>query len=265
MGKLTNKVAVVTGAAMGNGLGISKVLAKHGAKIALVDISDQLDSTVKKLQAQGVDCIGVHMNVADTQSVTAGVKEIIQHFGTIDCLMNNAGIIKLGSLLNTSDEERDQQFDVNIKGVWNVTKAVLPTMIENKKGRICNMSSVTGVMVADEGECAYATTKAAIMGFTRACAREVAKYDITVNAILPGYIQTPMADAIANESTPDDPSQTTKGIADAVPLGKRLGTIEEVGELAAFLLSDEASYMTATPVVIDGGSTLPETVSVGAE
>lgn len=265
MGKLDGKVALITGSAMGNGLGIAKVLAKHGAKVALADVSPKLPDTVKKLESDGYDVFGVKMDVSNTESVQEGVKKVVEHYGTIDCLMNNAGIIKLGSLLNTSDESRDLQFNVNIKGVWNVSKAVLPIMIKNKKGRICNMSSVTGVMVADPGECAYATTKAAIMGFTRALAREVAQYGITANAILPGYIQTPMADQIANESTPDDPSQTTKGIADAVPLGHRLGKIEEIGELAAFLLSDEASYITATPVQIDGGSTLPETVSVGAE
>ncbi len=103
--------------------------------------------------------------------------------------MNNAGVIKLGSLLETTDEQRDLQFDINIKGVWNVTKAVLPTLIAKQAGHICNMSSVTGVKVADPGECAYATTKAAIMGFTRAVAREVAEYGITANAILPGYVQ----------------------------------------------------------------------------
>ncbi|GEO68880.1 SDR family oxidoreductase UcpA [Levilactobacillus acidifarinae] len=265
MSDLAGKVVLVTGAAMGNGLGIVKVLAAHGAKVALADISEKLDETVHNLQAANYDVFGVKMNVAETTSVQQGVAQVIEHYGTIDGLMNNAGIIRLGSLLNTSDQDRDLQFSININGVWNVTKAVLPTMIAHKKGRICNMSSVTGVMVADPGECAYATTKAAIMGFTRAVAREVAQYGITANAILPGYIQTPMADQIAQESTPDDPNQTTQGIASAVPLQHRLGTIEEVGELAAFLLSDRASYLTATPVVIDGGSTLPETVSVGSE
>lgn len=263
MGLLTGKVALITGAAMGNGKGIAQVLARKGAKVALADIAPELTTTVTELNSQGLDAFGVHVDVADTASVQAGVAEVLEHFGTIDCLVNNAGIIKLGSLLSTSDADRDRQFAININGVWNVTKAVLPTMIEKKAGRICNLSSVTGVMVADPGECAYATTKAAIMGFTKACAREVAEYGITVNAILPGYIQTPMTDDIAKQSSPNDPGATTTGIQKAVPLGKRLGTIEEVGNLAAFLVSDESSYITGTPVVIDGGSTLPETVSVG--
>ncbi|MFD1441656.1 SDR family oxidoreductase UcpA [Lacticaseibacillus hegangensis] len=262
--ELTGKVVLVTGAAMGNGLGIARVVAKHGAKVALADISPKLDETVASFTQDGYEAFGVKMDVSSTESVKAGVQQVLDHFGTIDGLMNNAGVIKLGSLLATSDKDRDFQFDINIKGVWNVTKAVLPTLIANKSGHICNMSSVTGVKVADPGECAYATTKAAIMGFTRAVAREVAEYGITANAILPGYVQTPMADQIARESTPDDPDVTTRGIADAVPLQKRLATIDEIGELASFLLSDRASYITATPVVIDGGSTLPETVSVGA-
>lgn len=262
MKKLNGKVALVTGGAMGNGLGIAKVLAKHGAKVAIADISPELTRTIEKLKAAQYDVFGVEMDVSDTASVQKGVKEIVDYYGTIDVLMNNAGVIRLGSLLDTTDEERDFQFNVNINGVWNVTKAVLPLMIEKRRGRICNMSSVTGTMVADPGECAYATTKAAVLGFTKGLAREVAEYGITVNAILPGYIETPMAEQIARESTPEDPNLTTQGIVDGVPLG-RMGRIEEVGDLAAFLLSDEAAYITGTSVVIDGGSTLPETISVG--
>lgn len=262
MKKMDNKVALVTGAAMGNGFGIAKVLAKHGAKVVLADISDKVDASAKELKDQGFEALAVKMDVSNPESVKAAVDKVISVYGRIDALVNNAGVIRLGNLLDTTDKVRDFHFNININGVWNVTKAVLPFMKERKYGRIVNMSSVTGVSVADPGECAYATTKAAIMGFTRAVAREVAQDKITCNAILPGYIQTPMADQIAKESSPDDPSATTKGIADAVPLG-RLGHIEEVGELAAFLASDESSYITGTPVVIDGGSTLPETVSVG--
>ena len=133
---------------------------------------------------------------------------------------------------------------------------------KNKYGKIVIMSSVTGPMVADEGETAYATTKAALWGFTKALAREVANDGITVNAICPGYILTPMAEQVARESDPDNPDAVIKGIAGGVPIG-RLGNILEIGELAAFLASDESTYITGTQVVIDGGSTLPETVSVG--
>ncbi|NYV27965.1 SDR family oxidoreductase UcpA [Streptobacillus felis] len=261
MKKLENKVVVVTGAAMGNGFGIAKVMGKYGAKLVLTDIAP-LDDAVNELKKLGYEAMGIHMDVSNSYEVKNGIEKVIEKYGRIDTLVNNAGIIRLGSLLETSDEIRDFHFNVNINGVWNVTKAVMPYMQKERYGRIVNLSSVTGFMVVDKGECAYATTKAAIMGFTRAVAREAAEYNITCNAILPGYILTPMAEQIANESNPSNPDSVIDGIASAVPLG-RLGTIEEVGEVAAFLGSDESSYITGTPIVIDGGSTLPETVSVG--
>src|SRR5699024_3544537 len=121
---------------------------------------------------------------------------------------------------------------------------------------------VTGPMVADSGEVAYATTKAAILGFTKALAAELVTDGIRVNAILPGYIRTPMVDGMAKETNPGNPESVVEGIAAGIPMG-RLGTIEELGELAAFLASDESSYITAQGIVIDGGSTLPETMSMG--
>ena len=161
-----------------------------------------------------------------------------------------------------SDELRDMHFDINIKGTWNVTKSVLPYMREAKDGSIVNLSSVTGPMVADSGEVAYATTKAALIGFTKALAQEVVDDKIRVNAILPGYIMTPMVEGMAKESNPEDPDKVVQGIAMGIPM-KRLGTIEELGELTAFLASKEASYITGQGIVIDGGSTLPETMSMG--
>ena len=123
-------------------------------------------------------------------------------------------------------------------------------------------SSVTGDMVADPGEVAYATTKAALVGFTKALAREMAPHNIRVNCICPGYVQTPLVEGMASQSDPDDPTRAISAIAHAVPLG-RLGTPDECGELCAFLASNEASYITGTQMVIDGGSTLPETTSMG--
>ena len=159
------------------------------------------------------------------------------------------------------DDLRDYHFDINIKGTWNVTKACLPYM-KNRKASIINLSSVTGPMVADSGEVAYATTKAAILGFTKSLAAELVTDDIRVNAILPGYIRTPMVDNMAKLSNPENPDSVVNGIAMGIPM-KRLGTIEELGELTAFLASDEASYITGQGIVIDGGSTLPETMTMG--
>ncbi len=263
MGKLDGRVAVVTGAAMGNGEGIARVLASHGAHVALWDVSERVFETAKSIEAEGLKASAFKVNVTSFEDCRKAASALVEAQGKIDILCNNAGVIRLGNFLDMSDEVRDFHFDVNIKGVWNCTKSVLPNMIENKYGRVVIMSSVTGPIVADEGETAYATTKAALWGFNKALAREVAKYGITCNAICPGYIMTPMAEQIAKESAPDNPDSVIAGIAGGVPLG-RLGDIREIGELAAFLSSDESSYITGTQVVIDGGSTLPETVSVGA-
>ena len=194
-------------------------------------------------------------------NVTAAINDINNRWGKIDILVNNAGVCMLEKFENMDDELRDRHFDINIKGTWNVTKACLPYM-KNHKGSIINLSSVTGPMVADPGEVAYATTKSAILGFTKSLAAELVEDDIRVNAIMPGYIRTPMVEKMAKVSSPEDPESVIKGIADAIPM-KRMGTIEEIGELAAFLASDEASYVTAQGVVIDGGSTLPETMTMG--
>lgn len=261
-GKLDGRVAVVTGAAMGNGEGIARRLAKHGAHAVLWDISQKVSDTAASINSKDGKATPLKVDVTDFKACQNAADKTIAEYGKIDILCNNAGVIRLANFLDMSDEVRDFHFDVNIKGVWNSTKAVLPNMLKNKYGRIVVMSSVTGPMVADEGETAYATTKAALWGFTKALAREVAKDGITVNAICPGYILTPMAEQIAKESDPENPDSVIEGIAKGVPLG-RLGDKHEIGELAAFLCSNESSYITGTQIVIDGGSTLPETVSVG--
>lgn len=135
-------------------------------------------------------------------------------------------------------------------------------MVRNNAGSVVITSSVTGDVVADPGEVAYATTKAALVGFTKALAREMAPHNIRVNCICPGYVQTPLVEGMASQSDPDDPTRSISAIAHAVPLGHP-GTPDECGELCAFLASNEASYITGTQMVIDGGSTLPETTSMG--
>jgi NAD(P)-dependent dehydrogenase (short-subunit alcohol dehydrogenase family) len=263
MGKLDNKVAVVTGAAMGNGEGIARVFASHGAQVLLWDFAEQVFDTAKSIEDAGGKAASFKVDVTNYAHCEKAANGAVAEFGQIDIMCANAGIIRLGSFLDMTDEVRDFHFDVNIKGVWNSCKAVLPGMLKKGDGRIVVLSSVTGPMVADPGEVAYATTKAALWGFTKALAREYAEKRIRVNAICPGYIHTPMADQIAVDSEPDNPDAVLEGIRRGVPIG-RLGQIAEVGELAAFLVSDESSYITGTTVVIDGGSTLPETVSVGA-
>lgn len=257
--KLDGKIAVVTGGAMGNGLGIVKVFLKYGAKVIILDYSNQIDDTISTLNNSNV--FGYRVDIRDKSRLLEIASEISSKFGRVDILVNNAGVCKLVKFLDMSDEDRDYHFDINILGTWNVTKAFLPFM-KNHHASIVNLSSVTGPMVADSGEVAYATTKAAILGFTKSLAAEVVSDDIRVNAIMPGYIHTPMVDNMARLSSPDNPETVVDGIASAIPM-KRLGTIEELGELCAFLASDEASYITAQGIVIDGGSTLPETLTMG--
>ena len=260
--KLEDKVAVVTGGAMGNGLGIVEVFCKYGAKVAILDYSDELKETVTKFNNLGYDVVGFKVDIRDKDIVDRCIGKVIDKYGKIDILVNNAGVCILEKFVDMSDEVRDKHFDINIKGTWNVTKSVLPFMIDNNYGSIVNLSSVTGPMVADSGEVAYATTKSALIGFTKAIAMEYVDYNIRCNAILPGYILTPMVKNMAHSSNPLHPNSVIDGIANGIPM-KRLGTIKELGQLAAFLASDESSYITGAEIVIDGGSTLPETNSVG--
>ena len=257
--KLENKVAIVTGGAMGNGLGAVKVFLRYGAKVVIFDYSDEIDKTIEELNTPNVS--GYKVDIRDKDKVNECVEKVINQYGHIDILVNNAGVCKLVKFEDMTDEERDYHFDINIIGTWNVTKACLPYM-KNRKASSINLSSVTGPMVADSGEVAYATTKSALQGFTKSLAAELVEDDIRVNAIMPGYIHTPMVDNMAKLSCPEDPQSVVDGIASAIPM-KRLGTPEELGELAAFLASEESSYITAQGIVIDGGSTLPETMTMG--
>lgn len=258
--KLEGKVAIVTGGAMGNGLGIVKMFLKYGAEVVIIDYSDKLSNTLSEINNPKLS--GYKADIRDYVKLQEIIDEVVTKYGKIDILVNNAGVAKLDKFVEMTDEVRDFHFDINIKGTWNMTKAVVPVMIKNNYGKIVNLSSVTGPMVADAGEVAYATTKAAILGFTKGLAMELVSNNINVNAIMPGYIMTPMVEGIAVDSDKENPQSVIEGIAKGIPMG-RLGTIEELGELAAFLASDEASYITGQGIVIDGSSTLPETMSVG--
>ena len=262
MGKLEGKTALVTGASQGIGEGIARVYAKHGAKVALVDISPRVNEVAAELRAGGAQAVSFTVDVIDSAALGNAVAETVRTFGGLDVLCANAGVCRLGNFLEMSDADRDFHIDVNIKGAWNTVRAALPTMIEAGGGSVVITSSVTGDLVADPGECAYALSKAALVGLTKALAVEFADRNIRVNCFQPGYVVTPMAQSIAEQSNPDDPQSVLTDMAKAIPL-RRLARPEEVGELAAFLGSDESSYITGSQFVIDGGSTLPESVSVG--
>lgn len=259
---LKGKGAIVTGGAMGIGLGIVKVLAQAGVNVFILDFSPTVTDVAEKLQQDGLTVYGHEVDIRDAAAVKEAVAAAVEKLGHLDILCNNAGVCRLQPFEEMTADTWNFHLDINVSGAFNVSREVVPHMIKQKSGTIVNTSSVTGDMVADPGEVAYATSKAAIKGFTKGLAADLAEHGIRVNCIQPGYIHTPMVDDIASESNADNPASVVDGIAVAIPL-KRLGTPEEVGRLVAFLASDAASYLTGQNFVIDGGSTLPETSSVG--
>lgn len=259
MGVLKDKIAFITGSAMGNGEGIARVMAEKGATVILADVNDKVFETAKSI---GENAVAYKMDVSQYDEVKKVADDVIRKFGRLDILVNNAGIARMIVVENMDDALRDLHYRVNMIGTWNCVKAFISHMIERKYGRIINMSSVTGPRVVDPGMMGYAMSKGAISAFTKAIAMDVAKYGITSNAILPGYFLTPMVMHSAQETDPDNPQRVLDGIAAGVPLG-RFGKPEEIGYLAAFLASDEAAYFTGQEFVIDGGAGLPETNSMG--
>ena len=252
--KLEGKVAVITGGYLGAGRGIVDTFLKYGAKVIVLDYNENVTNLNKE------NILAYNVDIRDIKKVNEALEDAMKKYQKVDILVNNAGVCKLTPFRETTDEIRDYHFDINIKGTWNVTKACLNYM--SAGGAIVNLSSVTGPNVADPGEVAYATTKAAVLGFTKSLAAELASDSIRVNAIMPGYIHTPMGDGMSKDSNPNNPESVIDGIAAAIPL-KRLATPLEIGKLAAFLASSEASYITGQGIVIDGGSTLPETMTMG--
>lgn len=264
MAKLDGKTALITGAATGLGEGIANAYLKYGAKICMVDISPNVEATAQRLREQypGAQIITCVASVADRAQMDAAAAAVAEKWGKLDILCCNAGVCRLAPFEEMTDEMRDFHIDVNIKGVWNTCKAGVPYMLKQGGGSIVIASSVTGDLVADGGEAAYAMTKAALVGLTKCLAVEYADRNIRVNCSQLGYARTPMVEKMAMESNPTDPESAIREIAAGVPM-KRLAKPGEVGELFAFLGSDESSYLTGSQIVIDGGATLPETMSIG--
>ncbi len=259
MSTLTGKIAFITGAAMGNGEGIARVMAEKGATVILADVNEKVFEIAKCIG----DCaIAYQVDITDYDGVKGVADEVISRFGHIEILVNNAGVARFVDCRNMSDDIRDLHLNVNVIGTWNCTKAFINHMIEQKYGRIINMSSVTGPVVSDPGMMAYGMSKGAVLAFTKATAMDLAKYHITANAIMPGYILTPMVRHSAHESNPENPQSVIDRIAAGIPLG-RLGDPKEIGYLAAFLASDEAAFITGGEFIIDGGAGLPETNAMG--
>jgi NAD(P)-dependent dehydrogenase (short-subunit alcohol dehydrogenase family) len=256
--RLADKVAIVTGAWRGIGTGIASVLAENGARVILTDVSDAVEETAKEISGTGLNAVAFKMDVTSANQVDHVVKQVLTKFGTVDILVNNAGIYPRCDLADMSDDFLAKMFDVNVFGVFRCSRAVLPAMTKQKYGKIVNMSSVTGPMVGDPrgGQTAYAATKAAVLGFTVALALEVAQYGINVNCICPGHIETPGGRDQTLE--PGFPDKTMEELGRTIPFC-RVGKPEEVGDLVAFLVSDESKYLTGTHIVIDGGNILQET------
>jgi len=234
------------------------VLAQHGAQVVLTDVADDVHDTAEKNRKDGLDAVAFKMDVTRADQVNHVVQEVLSKFHRIDVLVNNAGIYPRSNLVDMSDEFLREMFDVNVFGMFRCARAVLPVMMKQRYGKIVNMSSVTGPMVADPsgGQTAYAATKAAVLGFTTALALEVAQYGINVNCVCPGHIDTPGGREQTSE--PGYPDESMEALGRTIPIC-RLGTPEEVGELVAFLASDDSSYLTGTHIVIDGGNILQET------
>ncbi|MGA2972449.1 MAG: glucose 1-dehydrogenase [Candidatus Bathyarchaeia archaeon] len=258
MGKLAGKVAIVTGARQGIGAGIAKVLARHDADVVLTDVSDSVAITAQELLEDGLHATAYQMDVTNAHQIDHVVKQVVDKFGRIDILVNNAGIYPRCELLEMSDDFLCKMFDVNVFGMFRCSRAVLLIMMKQRYGKIVNLSSVTGPLVADPagGQTAYASTKAAVWGFTTALALEVAQYGINVNCVCPGHIDTP--GGRDQTTAPSFPDKSLEELGKTIPMC-RVGTPEEVGDLVAFLASDESKYMTGTHVIIDGGNIIQET------
>jgi hypothetical protein len=257
--KLGDRVALVTGAARGIGAGVARVLAENGANVILTDLLEEVEQTAGAMQSKGYAAHSYTMDVTNSHQVNQVVSEVIREYRQIDILVNNAGIYPRCTLTGMSDEFLEKMFDINVFGMFRCTRAILPSMLQRKYGKILNVSSVTGPFVADAsgGQTAYASSKSAVWGFTTALALETAQCGINVNCICPGHIDTPGG----QEQTTTDTKFPDRNLADlgrTVPKG-RMGTPEEVGRLALFLVSDDAAYITGTHVIIDGGNIIQET------
>ena len=263
MKKLDGKVAIITGAAKGLGAGVVEAYAKYGAKICLFDLSEKVEETAKKIQEEyNVEVITAVGDVTKEDDVKKAVQKTVDTFGELNVVCCNAGVIRLLPFLEMKEEDLDYHINVNIKGVWNTCQASIPYLLENGGGSIVIASSVTGDLVADGNESAYALTKSALVGLTKSLAMEFVDRNIRVNCTQLGYSLTPMVEGIALETNPNNPESVIQDIAKGIPM-KRLAKPIEVGELFAFLGSDESSYITGGQFVIDGGATIPETNVVG--
>ena len=242
---LSNKIAVVTGASRGIGRQVAKDLASYGATVVAnyPNSNDSAEQTVEEIEKSGGTAIMSEFDVSDLDAVQEGIGSVIDKFGGVDILINNAGITRVGLFLRMKEEDWDIVFAVNLKGVFNCTKAVVRSMSKQKYGRIINIASVVGEM-GNAGQLNYSSTKAGVIGFTKSAAKEFGSRGITVNAISPGFIQT--------DITQDIPEEYKQKYMESIPLG-RFGETSDISNVISFLVSDNASYITGEIVRVNGG------------
>ncbi len=242
---LEGKTALITGAARGIGKALAIKFASEGANIAFTDlvINEAAQETQKEIEAFGVKVKGYASNAADFAQTHEVVEQIVKDFGSIDVLVNNAGITKDGLMLRMSEQQWDAVINVNLKSAFNFIHAVVPVMSSQKKGSIINMSSVVGVH-GNAGQSNYSASKAGMIGLAKSVAQEMGKRGIRANAIAPGFIITAMTDQLSDE--------VKKGWYEKIPL-RRGGTPEDIADVALFLASDMSSYVSGQVIQVDGG------------
>ncbi len=237
------KTALITGAGRGIGKTIATKLAELGSVIAIADMNPVSDDVLNEIEEIGQKCLAFQLNVTDVEAVDMVVKKIINETGGIHILVNNAGITQDNLFLRMKPEQWSKVIDVNLNGVFHVTKAVIRTMVKQHFGRIINISSVVGFS-GNPGQVNYSSTKSGLIGFTKSLSREVGTRGITVNAVSPGFINTAMTQTL-NEIQ-------QQAILSQIPLG-RMGEAKDIANAVAFLASEEASYITGTVLHVNGG------------
>jgi len=245
--RLTHKVAIITGAAQGIGLATALKFAEEGAAVVVCDLKPEgVEAAVALVRARGAQALGFTANVTDREALDAMAAAVKERFGSIDVLVNNAGITKDARLQKMTLAQFDAVIDVNLRGVFHATQAVLPTMLAQGSGVILNASSVVGIY-GNFGQTNYAASKFGVIGFTKTWSRELGPKGIRVNAVAPGFVETPILATI--------PDKVLQHMREQVPL-HRLGKPEEIANVYAFLASDEASYVNGAVIEVSGGMTV---------
>jgi 3-oxoacyl-[acyl-carrier protein] reductase len=242
--ELTGKVALVTGAAQGIGKAVALLLARNGADLVVSDINlEKAQETAKEIQAIGRKALAVKVDVANLRDVERMVQAVLEQLHQIDILVNNAGITRDKLILRMTEEDWDAVIDVNLKGTFNCTKVVIRHMSKQKSGKIVNIASVVGEM-GNAGQANYSASKAGVIGFTKTIAREFAQRGINVNSIAPGYVETPMTNAL--------PEKVKEELKRMIPM-ERLGRPDDIAEAVLFLVSASSNYITGQVLNVNGG------------